>query len=257
MGLGGREENSRPEEPRYWLPSFKALLKRHLLLEGFLDSSLAPWIERSPREPGLPLFPSDLGWPETRGRMLAGPRTGLGWGVHSLWLALRPLRILAQLCCTELDEPWTRSARHDLAPSSPAVGLRAIGWGSGHKAAFCRWLGLPSPSWAARGWELGVWGSLQESRKPPRHRLRAPACHSQAPCQQRWRPGLQGGQGKGLLSGSQVQRDPEGLPLSPSPTGVAMLPAAAPPRLMSQERRGSGVGAPCCSLSPCCMQATP
>lgn len=257
MGLGGREENSRPEEPRYWLPSFKALLKRHLLLEGFLDSSLAPWIERSPREPGLPLFPSDLGWPETRGRMLAGPRTGLGWGVHSLWLALRPLRILAQLCCTELDEPWTRSARHDLAPSSPAVGLRAIGWGSGHKAAFCRWLGLPSPSWAARGWELGVWGSLQESRKPPPPPPQG-TCLPQPgtlPAKVEARPPGRTREGAPVwVSGAE---GPEGLPLSPSPTGVAMLPAAAPPRLMSQERRGSGVGAPCCSLSPCCMQATP
>ena len=41
---------------------------------------------------------------------------------------------------------------------------------------------------------------------------------------------------------SRVQRDPVGLPLSPDPTGVALLPAAAPPRASVAGLSGHGGG---------------
>lgn len=76
MGGARLEENSWPGEPCYWLPSFKALLECHLLLEAFLDSSLAPRIKRSHWGAWLLLLLTDLGWPGAAGRAQAGPHTG-------------------------------------------------------------------------------------------------------------------------------------------------------------------------------------
>lgn len=45
MGGARLEGEFLAEEPCYWLPPFKALLKCHLL-KAFWDSSLAPWIKR-------------------------------------------------------------------------------------------------------------------------------------------------------------------------------------------------------------------
>lgn len=54
-------------------------------------------------------------------------------------------------------------------------------------------------------------------------------------------------QGKWVLV-SRAQRDPAGLPLSPNPTGVALLPVAAPPRAPV-----AGLSEQCCSLNICCV----